>query len=98
MRLADATVRGMRDYLRDLGARHEVPLSQQVHLEQLGRPTGGVINSGVRRNVAVLAFVLVFAASAMGVLFLARVRRGWRQEAAADRAFAAAAPLHDLSR
>jgi hypothetical protein len=30
--------------------------------------------------------VLVFAASGAGVLFLARVRRGWRQEAAADRA------------
>jgi hypothetical protein len=94
-RLADATVRGMEDYLRDLGVRDGVPRTQQVHLQQLGSPTGGTVNAGVSRKLALLTFVLVFAVSGMAVLFLARVRRGWRQEAATQRGIAVAGAVHE---
>jgi hypothetical protein len=87
-RLADGAVTGMQDYLRDLAAREGIPSSEQVRLEQLGRAETGVLNRGVSRKLALLVFVLVFAASAAGVLFLARVRRGWELEARTEQATA----------
>jgi hypothetical protein len=86
--LANGAVDGMRDYLRDLGAAQQVPVTQQVHLEQLGRAKGGVINPGVSIKVALLSFGLVLAAASAAVLFLARVRRGWTLEADAERSAA----------
>jgi hypothetical protein len=84
--LANGAVDGMKDYLRDLGTAQSVPLTRQVRLEQLGRAEGDVINKGVGLKVAVLSFVLVFAAASALLLFLLRVRQGWdaaaRQEAA----------------
>lgn len=83
-RLANGAVYGMRDYLREISARQQVAPQDQVHLEQLGRADGGVINKGVRRNVAILTFLLVFGACALVVLFVGRVRRGWALEAASE--------------
>ena len=40
-----------------------------------------MINEGVSVKVALLTFVLVFGAAMFVVLFLARVRQGWRAEA-----------------
>lgn len=85
-RLTAAAVTGMQDYLRDLAIRDHVAPAQQVRLEQLGSPSGGLINQGVNRKLAVLMFLLVFAACGAGVLVLSRVRRGWVAEAASDRA------------
>jgi hypothetical protein len=83
--LANGAVDGMRDYVRDLGAKQQVPSAQQVTLEQLGRAKGGVIDKGVSIEVAGLSFLLVFAASSAAVLFISRVRRGWVAEAAVQR-------------
>lgn len=80
--LANGAVEGMQDYLRDLAERQAIPEQQRVHLQQLGRATGGTINEGVSLKVGVLCFVLVFFASALAVLAVARIRRGW--DAAAD--------------
>jgi hypothetical protein len=76
--LADAAVDGLRDYLATIARTQGVPKSRQVRLEQLGRARGGVINDGVNLTVAVLSFLFVFALSCAAVLFLSRVRRGWR--------------------
>ena len=79
--LANGTVEGMQDYLRDLAAAQGVPLAHQVRLEQLGTAKGGVLNAGVSVKVATLAFLLVFSAACATVLWVARVRRGWALEA-----------------
>ena len=79
--LANGAVDGMRDYLRDLGIRQNIPAAEQVQLEQLGRATGSVVNEGTNLTVAILSFLLVFAASSAAAVFLARVRRGWAIEA-----------------
>jgi hypothetical protein len=79
--LANGAVDGMKDYLRDLGNTQAIPEDKQVHLEQLGRAKGGVIDPGVSKKVALLSFLLVFAASSAAVMFLTRVRRGWILEA-----------------
>ena len=81
--LANGAVDGMRDYLRDLGIRQNIPASEQVQLEQLGRATGSTVNGDANLSVALLSFLLVFAAASAANVFLARVRRGWALEASA---------------
>lgn len=88
--LANGAVAGMQDYLTDLGDQQSIPVAQQVHLEQLGKAKGEVINKGVSLKVAVIAFILVFALASATVLFLARMRRGWKMEARRERAVASA--------
>jgi hypothetical protein len=89
-RLADGAVLGTQDYLRELAVDQDIADGKQVVLEQLGSAKGGVINEGVSVKVAVLSFLLAFGASSIGVLALARIRRGWddraRGEAAASSA------------
>jgi hypothetical protein len=79
--LANGAVQGMEDYLRDLANAQHIAVDQRVHLEQLGHADGGVINPDVSVKLAVLSFLLVFAASSAMVLALTRVRRGWQVEA-----------------
>jgi hypothetical protein len=82
--LANGAVDGMRDYLRALGAQQGVPAVQQIHLEQLGQARGGLVNRGAGAKVATLTFVIVLALSAVALLFVSRVRRGWRLEATSE--------------
>ena len=76
-RLADASIDGLRDYLRAIAVRHHTPPARRVKLEQLGRADGGAVASGVGLQLAIVVFVFVFAIAAAAVLFVARVRRGW---------------------
>jgi hypothetical protein len=82
--LANGAIDGMKDYLADLGAAQAIPATKQVHLEQLGRAKGAVIDPGVSVKVALLSFFLTFAASSLMVLFVVRLRRGWAVEAARE--------------
>ena len=79
--LANGAVQGMEDYLRDLANAQHIAVDQRVHLEQLGRADGGVINPDVSVKLAILSFLLVFTASSAMVLAATRVRRGWQLEA-----------------
>lgn len=76
--LVNAAVDELRTYLAQLAAKESTPKRAQIQLIQLGRGHGVVINESVRWQIALLAFVLTFGASAATVIFLARVRRGWR--------------------
>jgi hypothetical protein len=82
--LANGAVDGMKDYLRDLAAAQGTRPSEQITLEQLGRAKGGVLDPGISVKVALLSFLLVFGASSVAALFLARVRRGWVMQAKRD--------------
>jgi hypothetical protein len=84
--LANGAVEGMQDYLRDLARRQQIPAEQQVHLEQLGAATGGVIDPGVRLKLATLAFMIVFVGSSLAAIAITRVRRGWRLADEAEQA------------
>lgn len=77
IRLANASVGGLRDYLASAAATDETPKEDQVRVEQLGRAAGGQIAAGAGMQIAILTFLLAFAIGCLGVLFLARVRRGW---------------------
>jgi hypothetical protein len=84
--LANTAVDQLRAYLARLANAQGTPRPDRVRLLQLGRAKGAVINKGVRWEVALLAFVLTFAFSCATVLFVARVRNGWREQALIERA------------
>jgi hypothetical protein len=83
--LANAAVDELQDYLADVTARQATPSRFQIRPVQLGRATGVVINEGVAWQVAFLVFVLTLAISCATVVFLARVRAGWRQATLSER-------------
>lgn len=89
-RLANAAVDGLGDYLGLLATTQGIGPEEQMHLEQLGRAQGRVINDGAGVQAAVLAFLAVFAATAVAGVFISRVRRGW--SAARERETAVVAP------
>lgn len=76
--LANASVDGLRDYLAQEAEARGVELDTQVRLQQLGRATGATINDGIRLQLILLTFLVVFGMSAAGVIFVARVRRGFK--------------------
>jgi hypothetical protein len=83
--LANGAVQGMEDYLHDLANMQHIAVDQRVHLEQLGKADGGVINPDVSVKLAILSFLLVFTASSAMVLAAVRVRRGWQLEAVSQK-------------
>jgi len=76
--LADAAVDGLNEYLDTVAEAEGIPSDAMVQLTQLGRARGGVINGGVRAEVTILSLLFVFAISSAAVLYISRVRRGWR--------------------
>lgn len=76
--LANAAVDAMRSYLADLARSTSTPELEQIRLVQLGRASGEVINGGIDKQVAILAFLLTFAASCATAIFLHRIHEGWR--------------------
>lgn len=76
--LANASVDGLRDYLAQEAEARGVELDTQVRLQQLGRATGATINDGIRLQLILLTFLVVFGVSAAGAIFMARVRRGFK--------------------
>lgn len=76
--LADAAVDELRSYLTTVATDEQIPDKSQIRLVQLGRAEGSVINGEIHWQVAFLAFILTFVASCATVLFVARVRDGWR--------------------
>ena len=84
--LANAAVDGLRAYLGRLALTQDTPAASQIRLVQLGRANGAVINGGVNAEVALLVFFLTLCASLATVVFLSRVREGWRLSAVPGRA------------
>jgi hypothetical protein len=83
--LANAAVGGIQTYLQELAASTATPTTQQVRLTQLGRATGTVINHGIKWRFALLAFLLAFTISCATVIWVRRVREGWRLATLSER-------------
>jgi hypothetical protein len=81
--LANASVEGLRDYLEDTARTEGTPTKDVVRLQQLGRASGTVINGGVRPQLIVLTFLIVFGLCSATAILIDRMRRGWKQAAAA---------------
>ena len=76
--LANATVDQLKAYQQQLASSEATPAKDRISLEQLGRATGAVVNPGVKYQVAMLIFVLIFLGSWASLTYLARVRTRWR--------------------
>lgn len=83
--LANAAVDSLRGYLADLGQSESTPETKQIQLVQLGTARGAVINEGVHWQVALVAFILVFALACATLIFLSRLSLGWRLASLSER-------------
>jgi hypothetical protein len=82
--LANAAVGGVQSYLETLSKSTRTPTSEQIRLMQLGSARGVVINDGIKWRFALLVFLLTFAVSCATVIWVRRVRDGWRLAALSE--------------
>jgi hypothetical protein len=88
-RLANATVDGLKAYLHSLAKQERTPPDAEIRLVQLGRAEGSVVNAGAHWQAALLAFVLTFGFSCASLIYIDRVRQGWKLAAMAENAASA---------
>jgi hypothetical protein len=91
--LANASVEGLRDYLDATAREQGTPPGDVVRLTTLGGAKGKVINGGIRWQLALVTFLIVFGLTAASAVVISRVRRGWREAEAFEDAFEAADQL-----
>jgi hypothetical protein len=75
--LAHAAVQGVVGYLRQMQAAGKIPPAQQVDVQQLGAPRGGIANPGGPTQMAILVFLGVFGVSLWLITIVTKIRRGW---------------------
>jgi hypothetical protein len=75
-RLANAAVVALNEYVGSIADDEAVAATYRVNLRQLGSARGSVVNGGMAPAVAVMAFLVAFAVTLVGLRLLARRRRG----------------------
>ena len=81
IRLADATVDGLREYVRHrVRSTPRADRRKQPRVEQVGGTRGGIVNATAAPQIAVITFLVAFGITALLLLAAARVRRTWRGE------------------
>jgi hypothetical protein len=76
-RLAEASVRAGRAYLRDVAARHGAGPEEQLQLTELGAARSAVLDPTAPAMIAALTFLVAFAISFGLLVLAAELRRGW---------------------
>lgn len=71
--LANGAVTGFRDFISQWN-RNKLPADKRIEVRQLGAATGGLVDSGASKKIAVLIFVAVLALWCGLVLFVSRLR------------------------
>ena len=71
--LANGAVTGFANFINQLDGNN-VPLGKRIEVRQLGGATGGVVDPGASKKIAVLIFVAVLAMWCGAVLFVSRLR------------------------
>jgi hypothetical protein len=83
-RLANAAYDGLQSYLHTVARQESTPADSQIRLIQLGRAQGSVVNPSAHWQVAVLAFLVTFGFSCATVIYVDRVRKGWKLAAISE--------------
>lgn len=78
--LAAAAPAALRAYVERIQRRQHTPVARQVEIRKLGHATGGIVNEGASRQIAVLVFAVVFAAWCMLLVPAHTIAQGWRGE------------------
>jgi hypothetical protein len=79
VQLANAAAVGLEEYVAGLGA-HTSP-AERVVVRQLGQANGSVVDGGISKSLAGLAFIATFVLWCALVLFWSRFRATWRASA-----------------
>jgi hypothetical protein len=79
--LANAAVGGLQEYVTGLETSEHIPSASRVIIRQLGQPTGGVSDAGIKKSLALLVFIAVFLAWSVLILTFTRFRNAWRASA-----------------
>jgi hypothetical protein len=72
--LANGAVRGFAAYIEYLDNQSAVPAGKRIAIRQLGAATGGVVDPGAKKSVALIIFVLVFGLWTVGALRISSLR------------------------
>ena len=75
-RLADAAADGLRAYVARIEREDGLPADRSVRVRPLGTATGGVVNPGADRQIALLTFAATFVIWCLVVLLVSGV---WRR-------------------
>jgi nitrate reductase NapE component len=75
LRLANASITGLGDYLRGIAQRQGFPQNELPQLRQLGSARGGVTNRKAKYVIGGLTFLTTFALTFVALFTLARRRR-----------------------
>lgn len=78
VKLADAAADGLNSYLTAIARSDATPSGSRINLVQLGRAQPVATSRGAGPALTLFVFALVFAAASATVLFVTRVRKGWR--------------------
>jgi hypothetical protein len=73
--LANGAVVGFTAYIDKLENSGDVPASKRVTIRQLGEATGGEVDSGASKVIAVVVFVIVLLMWCFGLLVVSKIRR-----------------------
>lgn len=76
--LANDSVKGLKLYLSSLSSTRGLNPAAHVDLTQLGSAYGGVINSGVSKEIALLVFGTGFVTVLFAAALVRKFRVGWR--------------------
>ena len=79
--LANASAAALEQYVATLAKTGNTPPQQRVVIRQLGSASGGVVDGGISKSVAFLAFVGVFVLWCVLVLVGGRFVESWRATA-----------------
>lgn len=79
--MANAAASGLKRYVAEVEAAAGVPDHSTIVIRQLGSASGAVVNGGIKKSLAVMVFVVVFALWCVGVLLFTRFRQTWRESA-----------------
>jgi len=84
VKLANASVTGLRNYLASKAAEERIPDAQRLQVTSLGIPSGTDSTQGPGLATTVIVMILVFCLGCAGLLGVAAVRRNWRAAAEAE--------------
>jgi hypothetical protein len=79
VRLAEASVQALKQYLAGLQNSENIPPQSRAVIRQLGSANGHVVDGGIGKALACLAFLGVFLLWCVMILVVVRFRENWRE-------------------
>jgi hypothetical protein len=76
--LANASATSLVAYITGIENANHVAPQERVVVRQLGPASGGVVDGGISKSVATMAFVAVFVLWCLGIMIVTRFRAHWR--------------------